>query len=140
MRKIVMACLLLVASVLSVSTASPASAVSNRDNCHAYVSHFYKSAGRVYVHARLSCSRAQDKISVKAFLRRGDTWSRPGAVVCTHTSFCTAVASLGDKSGSQLYSGGPVQGYYPPPTYARRGSTTMTCNNGMPCKLAGKHY
>jgi hypothetical protein len=140
MRRVLVVVLMLLASVLSVSgVAAPASASSNPDNCRADVNYFYKSAGRVYVHARVICDRTQDKISVKAFLRRGDTWSRPDAVTCTKVTWCVGVASLADKSGSQLYSGGAVQGWYPPSTYARRGSTTMTCGNGMPCKLAGKY-
>ena len=75
------------------------------------MTHFYRSAGRIYLHARVIRDRTQDKISVKAFLRRGDTWSRPAAVTCTKVTFCVGVASLADKRGSQLYTGGPVQGW-----------------------------
>jgi len=140
MRRILFTCaLLLVSALLPVLSARPASAVVNRDGCHGYVSHFYKSNGRVYLHAKVACSRAQGTIKVTAFLRRGDTWSRPTRT-CTGTSFCVAVASLADHSGSQLYTGGPYSGWYPPATYARRGSTTMTCDNGMSCKLSGKYF
>ena len=140
MRRILLTCaLLLVATLLPVVSASPASAVVNRDGCRGYVSYFYKSNGRVYLHAKVACSRAQETIKVTAFLRRGDTWSRP-THTCTGTSFCVAVASLGDHAGSQLYTGGPYSGWYPPATYARRGGTTMTCDNGMSCRLAGKYF
>ena len=122
------------------AAASAASAASGMDGCHGYVSHFYRSAGRVYLHAHVACSRTEDKIVVTAFLRRGDTWSRPGAITCTHVSSCTAVASLSDPKGSQRHSGGVAPGHYPPATYVTRGGRTVTCDSGMSCELAGTYF
>ena len=142
MKSLTVALMLLVAALLPIS-AAPASA-TNADHCRGYISAFYKSKDRVYLHYRVKCDRVQKTIGASSFLRRAasdvkdTTW-----VDCKNVSFCTAVVSLRDKPGTQTYyARTDTSTFERPYTYAQR-TTLVLCGSGarhMTCASGYKKF
>jgi hypothetical protein len=142
MKSLTVALMLLVAALLPV-TAAPASA-SNADNCRGRISSFYKSNGRVYLHYRVTCDRVQKRMGASSFLRRAASdVKQTRSVDCVNVSFCTAVASVRDKAGTQTYyARTDTSTLERPYTYAQR-TTLVLCGSGakhMTCAAGYKNF
>jgi hypothetical protein len=138
-KTVLLALLVVVAALVPAASLSAAQAQdSNPDDCRGFISSFYKSNGRVYLHYRVACNRTQDSISASAFLRRaGSDYKSIQKTRCYSTKFCTGVASLKDKAGSQRYYARTSEDIGPPPdTYADR-STVVVCGE-MKCGAGSK--
>jgi hypothetical protein len=140
-KSVLLALLFMAAALMPAASLSAAQAQdSNPDDCRGFVSSFYKSNGRVYLHYRVSCTRTQDSISASAFLRRAASdYKSIQKTRCYKTKFCTGIASLKDKAGSQRYYARTSEDIGPPPdTYADR-KTVVVCGE-MACGAGSKLF
>lgn len=142
-KRLTLALLLAVATLVPVGSLSPASA-ANTDNCRGHISSFYKSNGRVYLHYRVTCDRKQEKIGASSFLRKAASDVHVTEYrTCKNVSFCTAVASLADKRGSQLYYARTDESTLEvPATYAQRRYLVVcgTRSGNMRCGAGSKSF
>lgn len=121
------------------SAATMSKAAASSPGCRGYVVSITKPGSYVQLRAMVSCNRVVDQIRVQAFLDRGVGARYSDVVNCKNRSSCSATVTHTDKSGTQKYWGGVVQGDVPVTAVWDNGSS-WSCYVGISCTFDTAYY